>query len=34
MKKYNLNFISDINLFNHVKETIEKYRFKVNLIKI
>jgi len=31
MKKYNLCFISDINLFNHVKETIEKYRFKVNL---
>ncbi len=31
MRKYNLSFISDINLFNHVKETIEKYRFKINL---
>lgn len=31
MRKYNLSFISDVNLFNHVKETIEKYRFKINL---
>ena len=31
MKAYNLNFISDENLFYHVKETIEKYRFKINL---
>ena len=31
MRAYNLSFISDINLFNHVKETIEKYRFKINL---
>ena len=31
MKKYNLGFISDENLYNHVKETIEKYRFKINL---
>jgi len=31
MRKYNLSFISDENLFNHVKETIEKYRFKINL---
>jgi len=31
MRKYNLSFISDKNLFNHVKETIEKYRFKINL---
>lgn len=31
MREYNLNFISDVNLFNHVKETIEKYRFKINL---
>ncbi len=31
IRKYNLNFISDLNLFNHVKETIEKYRFKINL---
>ena len=31
MNEYNLNFISDIDLFNHVKETIEKYRFKIDL---
>ena len=31
MREYNLNFISDVNLFNHVKETIEKYRFKISL---
>ena len=31
MKEYNLSFISNVNLFNHVKETIEKYRFKINL---
>ena len=30
---YNLNFISDEHLFNHVKETVEKYRFKINLEK-
>jgi hypothetical protein len=31
MNNYNLTFISDENLFNHVKETIEKYRFKIDL---
>ena len=31
MKQYNLGFISDENLFNHVKETVEKYRFTINL---
>ena len=31
MKNYNLNFIKDNDLFNHVKETIEKYRFKIDL---
>jgi len=31
MKKYNLSFISDKDLFYHVKETIEKYRFNINL---
>lgn len=31
MREYNLSFISDMDLFNHVKETIEKYRFKINL---
>ena len=31
MRDYSLSFISDENLFKHVKETIEKYRFKINL---
>jgi len=31
MKKYNLSFIEDDELFNHVKETVEKYRFKIDL---
>lgn len=31
MRAYNLSFISDDDLFYHVKETIEKYRFKINL---
>ncbi len=30
-KKYGLSFISDEALFAHVKETIDKYRFKINL---
>lgn len=28
---YNLSFISDKDLFNHVKSTVLKYRFKINL---
>ena len=28
---YNLNFIKDKDLFNHVKETIEKYRISIDL---
>lgn len=31
MKNYNLSFISNEDLFNHTKETVLKYRFKVNL---
>jgi len=31
MRKYNLNFISDEDIFNHVKDTIQKYRFEINL---
>ena len=31
MPQYNLGYISDENLFNHVKETVEKYRFNINL---
>ena len=31
MGKYELSFISDENLFNHVKETVGKYRFRINL---
>ncbi|MCK4442316.1 MAG: Eco47II family restriction endonuclease [Sulfurovaceae bacterium] len=33
MRKYNLSFISDEDLYNHVKETIEKYSFKMDLKK-
>lgn len=31
MAMYGLSFITDENLFNHVKETVEKYRFKIDL---
>jgi hypothetical protein len=31
MNNYNLSFIDDIDLFNHVKETVEKYRFTIDL---
>lgn len=31
MAAYNLTFISDTDLFNHVKETVEKYRFTIDL---
>lgn len=31
MKNYGLSFINDELLFKHVKETIDKYRFKINL---
>ncbi len=34
MREYNLSFIDDIDLYNHVKDTIEKYRFKMNCSKI
>ena len=30
-KKYGLSFINDDDLFIHVKETVDKYRFKINL---
>ncbi len=30
---YKLSFISDKNLYTHVKETVEKYRFSINLKK-
>jgi len=33
MTEYNLEFISDENLFFHVKETVEKYRFNIDLKK-
>jgi len=33
MPKYNLSFISDEDLFSHVKETVEKYRFTIDLKK-
>lgn len=31
MRNYNLGFISDQNIYNHVRETVEKYRFTINL---
>lgn len=31
MKKYGLAFIKDDELFAHVKDTVEKYRFNINL---
>ncbi len=30
---YNLSFISDDDLYSHVKETVEKYRFSIDLKK-
>jgi hypothetical protein len=33
MQHYNLGFISDEDLFFHVKETVEKYRFNIDLKK-
>lgn len=31
MKNYDLGFISNQNLYNHVLETVKKYRFSINL---
>ncbi len=31
MRKYGLTFLTDDELFEHVKETVEKYRFRINL---
>ncbi|HHY0457506.1 TPA: Eco47II family restriction endonuclease [Vibrio parahaemolyticus] len=31
MNKYNLNFISDEDFYNHVKSTVDKYRFSITL---
>lgn len=31
MSDYGLTFITNQNLFNHVKDTVEKYRFKIDL---
>jgi len=31
LREYGLDFISDTDLFNHVRETVEKYRFNANL---
>lgn len=31
MKQYNLGFISDTDIFAHVKATVLKYRFRINL---
>ena len=31
MENYNLGFISNEDIFNHVKETVSKYRYNINL---
>ncbi len=33
MRKYNLGFISDKDIYNHVKETVMQYRRDINLEK-
>lgn len=34
MRNYNLSFISNDDLFNHIKETVNKYRFKIDFKKL
>jgi len=31
MRNYGLGFISDVDLYMHTKDTVKKYRFKINL---
>jgi Eco47II restriction endonuclease len=31
MRNYNLGFISNEDIYNHVKRTVDKYRFDINL---
>ncbi|MCK5662236.1 MAG: Eco47II family restriction endonuclease, partial [Thiotrichaceae bacterium] len=31
MRNYDLSFISNEDLYNHTKDTVEKYRFQINL---
>lgn len=31
MKNYNLGFISDKDIYNHVKETVQRYSYNINL---
>ncbi len=31
MSHYNLGFITDEQIFNHAKETVQKYRYEINL---
>ncbi|WP_425214213.1 Eco47II family restriction endonuclease [Tumidithrix helvetica] len=33
MRDYNLGFISNDDIYNHVQETVQKYRFNINLTK-
>lgn len=33
MRNYGLSFISNIDLYSHTKDTVEKYRFQVDLAK-
>lgn len=34
MSKYKLSFIKDQDLFNHIKETVDKYRFQIDFEKL
>lgn len=34
MKNYNLKFIDSTDLYNHIKETVKKYRFKIDFEKL
>ena len=31
MQNYNLGFVTNGQIFSHVKETVEKYRYNINL---
>ena len=33
MNRYNLDFISDEDIYSHVKKTVDFYRFDINLKK-
>ncbi|MDE7391083.1 MAG: Eco47II family restriction endonuclease, partial [Treponemataceae bacterium] len=31
MRKYGLGFVTDEQIFSHVRETVEKYRYHIDL---